>query len=65
MRSPTGIIPEALMYPARLGEVLRFLKALPVPGHEKRDLLIGWAKTVGVKLRASLLASVERSGVDL
>ena len=65
MASPTGIIDESLMYPAKLGEVMRYLKSLPVPGHEKRAILLGWARTVGVKLQSSQYRAVENSGSDL
>lgn len=62
-KSPTGIFPETLMYPARLGDVLKFLEGLPVPGDEKESLLFGWSRVVGVKLNASQYARVSRSGV--
>lgn len=64
MSSPTGIIPEELLFPRRLGDVMRYLKSLPIPGDEKRNLLFGWARTVGVKLRASQYRAVENSGND-
>lgn len=64
MTSPTGVIPEDLMFPAKLGEVMEFLKQMPIPGHDKRQILFGWARTVGVKLRASQYRAVEESGID-
>lgn len=64
MESPTGIIPEELMFPARLGDVVDFLVAMPVSGHLKEQLLSGWARTVGVKLRGSLFRRVRESGLD-
>ncbi len=64
MSSPTGIIPEELMFPAKLGAVIRFLQDLPINGERKRALLFGWARTVGVKLNASQYARVRESGID-
>ena len=64
MESPTGIIPEELMYPQKLGEVMEFLKAIPGASNEKLDVLRGWAKEVGVKLSASQVNAVRFSGVD-
>lgn len=64
MSSPTGIIPEELMLPRRLRDVMEFLRRLPVPGHDKRALLQGWARTVGVKLSASQFRAVESTGSD-
>ncbi len=62
--SPTGVIPEELMFPARLAEVIRFLENLAVAGQIKEQLLVGWSRTVGVKVSSGQLAKVRRSGVD-
>ena len=62
--SPTGIIPEALMYPARLGEVMLLIEQLAAPGEYKEQLFIGWARTVGVTVNASQRATVRQSGWD-
>lgn len=64
MESPTGIIPEEFMYPQRLGDVMRRLIELPGASHEKLDVLMGWAKEVGVKLSASQKDAVRESGYD-
>ncbi len=64
MESPTGIIPEELMFPARLGEVLDFLKRAPIKGRLKVELLMGWARTVGVKITGSQYNAVRFSGTD-
>jgi len=64
MESPTGIIPEDLMYPERKQEVLRFLIAQPYSGDFKRRLLEGWALTVGIRLRGRDFHLVEVSGFD-
>ena len=62
--SPTGIVPEALMYPARLGDVMRLLGTLAADGETKEALFLGWARTVGVKVNASQRATVRQSGWD-
>ncbi len=64
MESPTGIIPEELMYPQKKKEVILFLLAQPYAGDLKRRLLEGWAITVGIRLRGADYARVERSGID-
>jgi len=64
MESPTGIIPEELMYPQKLGAVMELLKSLPGASNEKLDVLRGWAKEVGVKLSASQVDAVRESGYD-
>jgi hypothetical protein len=64
MESPTGIIPEELMYPAKKQEVLAFLMAQPYPGDFKRRLLEGWALTVGLRLPSRDFRAVERTGFD-
>lgn len=63
-KSPTGIIPEELMFPARLPQVMQFLTQLPVPGDDKVDLLLGWAHAVGVTLNAAQRNTVRQSGTD-
>lgn len=63
-KSPTGIIPEELMRPMRRADVMAFLIALPVEGDEKVNLLVGWAKAVGVTVNSSQRATVRDSGVD-
>jgi hypothetical protein len=52
------------MYPARLGDVMAYLIALPIPGDEKEKLFVGWSRTVGVKLSGSQLRKVRNSGVE-
>ena len=63
-KSPTGVIPEELMRPRKLAEVMRFLQALPVNGDDKADLFLGWARMVGVKVNAAQRRAVRESGVD-
>ncbi len=64
MESPTLIIPESMMYPQKLGDVMNLLKATPGASNEKLDVLRGWAKEVGVKLSASQVNAVRFSGDD-
>lgn len=63
-KSPTGIIPEALMFPAKKALVIQFLKELPVHGDDKVDLLVGWARMVGVTVNSSTRRAVRFSGTD-
>ncbi len=64
MASPTGILPESLMFPAKLAEVMDFLIKLPIPGEEKERIFFGWAKTVGVKVSGSMYRKLRASGVE-
>ncbi len=64
MESPTGIIPENLMYPEKKKQVIAFLIAQPLPGDLKRRLLEGWMITVGIRLRSRDFAAVQNSGFD-
>lgn len=64
MESPTGIIPESLMYPEKKAEVVQFLQAQPLPGDFKRRLLEGWAITVGIRVRSREYNLVAASGFD-
>ncbi len=50
-RSPTGIIPAEWNAAKDLPAVLKWLREFPAPGHEKQELLFGWARNVGVKIR--------------
>jgi hypothetical protein len=63
-RSPTGIIPEAMMNPASKGAVVAYLATLPIEGSVKVDLLVGWARMVGVTVNASQRDQVRVTGVD-
>ncbi len=64
MTSPTGIIPEALMSPGHKGEVIEFVKKMPVPGDDKERLLIAWAQAVGAHISGSQRRAVRFSGTD-
>lgn len=61
--SPTGIIPEELMYPAKRKDVRAWLIAQPWPAHIKRDLFFAWARTVVVRLSEREVSEVEASGI--
>jgi len=63
-KSPTGILPEELMRPGALAGVMAWLRRLPVEGDLKVDVLIGWAKAVGVKVNAAQRRAVRESGID-
>lgn len=63
-KSPTGIIPEELMRPYRMADVMKFLATLPVHGDDKVDLFVGWAKMVGVKVNAAQRQAVRLTGTD-
>jgi len=45
--SPTGIIPESLLYGFQLQAVMDYISRLHVDGDTKADLFRGWAQTVG------------------
>ncbi len=64
MASPTGVIPELLMDPSKKREVIDFLRAAPAEARLKRSLLLGWAQTVGIRLRQRDYDAVEKSGID-
>jgi len=64
MASPTGVIPELLMFPGKKREVVDFLKKLPLESRLKRNLLLGWAQTVGMRIEQSLYRELEESAID-
>lgn len=64
MKSGTDIIPEELFEPSKIGGVIDFLKAFPIPGRDKVDLLTSWARAVGAKVNSSQYAAVDNSGTD-
>jgi hypothetical protein len=64
MISPTGIIAEALMYPEHMSKVMQFLKDTHGTGDWKREVLQGWARTVGVKVSQAQYRAVFVTGWD-
>lgn len=52
------------MFPQKRAAVMAYLINLPVEGDDKVDLLIGWAKAVGVTVNASQRDTVRQSGID-
>lgn len=65
MISPTGTIPERLMYPDKKQEVMDWLAATPGNGRWKLEVFMGWAMTVGVRVRQFEMRAVERTGLDV
>jgi hypothetical protein len=65
MISPTGIIPEAMMYPEKQAEVVALIKGMTATGDWKRELLQGWGRLVGVKIRQHQYRAVFLSGWDV
>lgn len=64
MESPTGVIPESLMYPELKDAVVSFLITQPLPSWIKRRLLAGWATTVNTFPSAIDYNKVAASGID-
>lgn len=52
------------MNPASKGAVVAYLATLPIEGSVKVDLLVGWARMVGVTVSASQRDQVRVTGVD-
>jgi hypothetical protein len=63
-KSATDIVPEEFFDVQHAGAVIDFLKAFPIPGQEKLDIFIAWAKAVGVKTSGSQRDAVKASGTD-
>lgn len=64
MASPTGIISESLMAPEHKAAVIEWLRAQPLEKKRKRELLFGWAITVGVRLKTSNYARAIETAID-
>jgi hypothetical protein len=62
--SPTGIIPEAMMNPYSRKQVVAWLITQPWPGHIKREVIFGWARTVGIRLLEREVDQVVASGIE-
>jgi hypothetical protein len=50
-KSPTGIIPKEFNTPQQLPDVLKFLRSLGIHYQDRQELLFGWARNVGLKIR--------------
>lgn len=61
MDSPTGFIPESMMYAEKLQEVMGFLVSQPLPGYIKREYFFAWAHSVNVRLKHEDVVAVETS----
>jgi len=57
-KSPTGIIPQEFNTPAQLPDVLRFLMSLNISYQDRQELLFGWSRNVGLKVRAAVYESL-------
>lgn len=64
MASPTGVLPEYLMFPNKKREVVDYLKKLPLETKLKQNLLLGWAQTVGMRIERKLYRELEESAID-
>lgn len=64
MKSVTDFIPEDLMEPARLADVIAYLQAAPLTSDEKVKALVVWARNVGAKTSSSQRAAVAKTGID-
>jgi hypothetical protein len=52
------------MLPQRKREVIEFLKAQPLESKLKRNLLLGWAQTVGVRIRQAEYRELDETAID-
>jgi hypothetical protein len=64
MESPTGIIPESLMYPEKRVEVKDWLMSQPWPSHHKVTMFQAWAITTGTRPTRIDLQELEATGTD-
>jgi hypothetical protein len=64
MESPTGIIPEELMYPQRKRQAKAWIMSMPYTSQFKSDLWKGWCVTVGLMATRLDYADIEASGID-
>jgi len=53
------------MYPEKLGEVMNLLKQTVGIGSWKREILQGWARTVGLKISQAQYRAVYMTGYDV
>ena len=52
------------MRPERKADAIRAIQSMPAEATWKRELLLGWARTVGVRLKRADYQAVEMTGVD-
>lgn len=64
MKSVTDFLPEDLMDASKVGAVIKYLKAAPLPSNEKVRALIVWSHQVGAKTSSSQRAAVAATGTD-
>lgn len=63
MESPTGIIPDELMYWGRRTAAFNFLLSLPIDGELKQSLWEGWASWVGTHTSPAEKTKLFASGI--
>jgi len=63
-KSPTGIIPQEFNHQRNLKDVIKFLQDFPCDPQDKEELLFGWARNVGLKLRTSDYNQVLHVGLN-
>lgn len=64
MKSVTDYLTPDVFDYSKMGEAMEQIKALPVPGHLKVQMLGAWARAVGAKVLPSQSAAVEKTGTD-
>lgn len=62
--APHGILPDELIHPDRLRDVIIRLLAAPYAGWQKAQILRGWSITTGVRPSAEDYARVESAHVE-
>ncbi len=60
----TDIIPDELMDPAKVNEVIAFLKRLSVPPRLLKETFVAWGKAVNLKLTRSMFEQLLGSDID-
>lgn len=61
MGLPVEMVPEDLMYPQKLREMVAWLCKQNMPGHVKVQILRWWSLWVGIKLQGRWYTKVEKS----
>ena len=65
MDSPTGIMPEDLLFREKRREAKAWIIAQPWPADNKRSMLFAWARTVAVRLTRNEVEAVTSTGIDV
>jgi hypothetical protein len=64
VKNISEVLSDECMDSGKIGQVIAELKALPLAGREKVDLLQAWSRAVGAKVSSSQYSTVEASGID-